>query len=432
MRRVARPLLYVVTVATVLALGQLHASYVGYYDFTASNRFTWVLAYAGVLCVAAYSVGLPDLPRSARGSLLASATAVGVSAVGVSLVQLLAGSLLLPRYVVFGGALALVPAYMAIAAIAGSARGRAEDRARVLAVVSPNEAERLTSELRQRPERPAALVGVVDPADGDALPAAAAACRATVIVLDRVAQADERTVSAATELHAHGIRVRTLTLFYEQWLGKLPLSELERVSLLFDIRELHQPVYARTKRLVDVALALVGCAALVLVVPAVLVGNAVASRGPTLFRQQRVGKGGVTFTIVKFRTMRPGPSAGDWTSLDDPRVTRFGRWLRRTHLDELPQVINVLAGSLSIVGPRPEQRAYVDELTEKLPFYALRHLVRPGLTGWAQVKYAYGASDVDAAEKLQYEMYYLRHQGFRLDAQIIGRTLRAMVSRSGR
>jgi lipopolysaccharide/colanic/teichoic acid biosynthesis glycosyltransferase len=146
----------------------------------------------------------------------------------------------------------------------------------------------------------------------------------------------------------------------------------------------------------------------------------------------RVGRYASRFTIYKFRTMRPGDAAGTWTSPNDPRITPFGRMLRRTHLDELPQAINLLKGDLSLVGPRPEQVHYVEELSEKIPFYGLRHLVRPGITGWAQVKYDYGASELDAMEKLQYEFYYLRHQGLGLDARIVGRTLRSVVGRGGR
>jgi lipopolysaccharide/colanic/teichoic acid biosynthesis glycosyltransferase len=135
--------------------------------------------------------------------------------------------------------------------------------------------------------------------------------------------------------------------------------------------------------------------------------------------------------MYKFRTMRP--SLGErWTAEDDDRVTSFGRLLRVTHLDELPQVVNVLKGELAIVGPRPEQPQYVDELREKLPFYDVRHLIRPGLTGWAQVRYPYGSCDADALEKLQYEFFYLRNQSLKLDGSIIARTLRAVVGRRGR
>ena len=130
--------------------------------------------------------------------------------------------------------------------------------------------------------------------------------------------------------------------------------------------------------------------------------------------------------------MRPDAEAGTWTTANDPRVTRFGQVLRRTHLDELPQVVNILAGELSLIGPRPEQPRYVDELQEKLPFYSLRSLVRPGLTGWAQVKYGYAADHRDAMEKLQYEFYYLRRQGLGLDLRIAARTLRHVAGGGGR
>jgi lipopolysaccharide/colanic/teichoic acid biosynthesis glycosyltransferase len=146
-----------------------------------------------------------------------------------------------------------------------------------------------------------------------------------------------------------------------------------------------------------------------------------------------VGKNGHPFDMLKFRSMRPSVgSEGEWTGENDPRITPFGRVLRVTHVDELPQVINIFRGDLSVVGPRPEQPHYVEELSDKLPFYGLRHLVRPGLTGWAQVKYHYGADASDALEKLQYEFYYLRHQGVALDARIVGRTFRSVLARGGR
>jgi lipopolysaccharide/colanic/teichoic acid biosynthesis glycosyltransferase len=258
--------------------------------------------------------------------------------------------------------------------------------------------------------------------------------RPTVVVLDRRAQEEPSIVAQVAALHERGVRVRTLTGFYEEWLGKLPISELERASLLFDIRELHRAAYGRAKRLFDLPVAIVGGVVLVLVMPLVWLGNRVANRGPLLYRQVRVGKGGSTFTILKLRTMVP-PSSGDlvdeWTSEDDPRITRFGRVLRVTHLDELPQVLNVLRGDLSLVGPRPEQPRYVEELSEKLPFYRLRHLVRPGITGWAQVKYGYAGSESAALEKLQYEFWYLRHQSLRTDVRILGRTVRSVFGGEG-
>jgi lipopolysaccharide/colanic/teichoic acid biosynthesis glycosyltransferase len=223
-----------------------------------------------------------------------------------------------------------------------------------------------------------------------------------------------------------------LSLFYDEWLGKLPLSELERIALLFDINEIHRPVYARMKRFLDVLLAIVGLPVLIVAIPFVALVDLMGNRGPLFFHQQRVGKGGAVFTIHKFRTMRPSDASTDWTSPGDTRLGAVGRMLRKLHIDELPQVWNVLRRDLSIVGPRPEQPRYVSQLSEVIPFYETRHLVRPGITGWAQVKYDYGASELDALEKLQYEFYYLRHQSLGLDVRIIGRTLRSVVGLKGR
>ena len=254
-------------------------------------------------------------------------------------------------------------------------------------------------------------------------------------MLDRAARGDEHIVSQAAELHSRGVRIRTLSRFYDEWLGKLPLGELERLSLMFDIQELHSAVYPRVKRMIDVVVGAVGVVALAVVVPVVAVANRIGNRGPLFYRQARVGKGGVEFrdAQVPQRCGRPTRTRRRrWTAEDDPRITRVGGWLRRTHLDELPQLINILRGELSLVGPRPEQPGYVEDLTEKIPFYALRHVVRPGLTGWAQVKYAYGASVFDALEKLQYEFFYLRHQSLALDVRIMVRTLRHVIGRDGR
>ncbi len=196
---------------------------------------------------------------------------------------------------------------------------------------------------------------------------------ATVLVLDRAAQDQPSVVAQAAALHAAGIRVRTLSLFYEEWLGKLPVGELERVSMMFDIGEVHRQRYTRVKRVVDVALGAAGTLVLTLVTPVVLVTNQFGNQGPLLYRQTRVGKNGEAFSILKFRTMRPTPEGlpDEWTGEDDPRITPFGHVLRRSHLDELPQVVNILRGELSVVGPRPEQPHYVEELSEKLP--VLRH-----------------------------------------------------------
>jgi lipopolysaccharide/colanic/teichoic acid biosynthesis glycosyltransferase len=377
--------------------------------------------------------------RSVRQAAVAALLAASAAALGISIVQLATGDALLPRFVLFGSAAATIPWSIGCAVLARGGRARAEARDRVLVVAEPSEATLLRQELADEPERPAVVVGVLTAADALSVDArsrplveAVLSAGANVVVIDRAALGIEAVVHQAAALHEHGVRIRTLSLFYEQWLGKLPVSELERVSLLFDIREVHGGRYLRVKRLLDVLVGVIGCVVLAVAIPFVVVGDLLANRGPLLFRQPRVGKNGRVFTIVKFRTMRDGSEReSTWTSVDDPRVTPFGRLLRASHLDELPQMVNILRGDLSIVGPRPEQPRYVEELREKLPFYDLRHLVRPGLTGWAQVKYGYAGDERDALEKLQYEFWYLRHQSLRLDARTVGRTLRSVLGGAG-
>lgn len=441
MRRLLRPVTYLGALGIVLALSKLHASAVAddAYDFTSSSRFAWALAYSAALALAAYGMGLPDQAATPRRALAAAVGAAAAAAVAMSLLQLVVGDALLPRFVVFGAAVICIPWWLLCAAVAAGGRARAVERDRVVLVGDRGEAAAVSDELAASPERAATVVAVVDldaaatrPDGTRPVEEAVRRHDATVLVLDRGATEDESVVAQAARLHERGIRVRTLSLFYEQWFGKLPLWELERVSLLFDIGEVHRATYGRVKRLVDVVLGLLGLVPLALVTPVVAVGDLLANRGPLLYRQIRVGKGGEPFEILKFRTMVPSSAPSRWTAGDDDRVTPFGGLLRRTHLDELPQVVNILRGDLAVVGPRPEQPQYVAELAEKLPFYDLRHLVRPGLTGWAQVKYHYGADVHDATEKLQYEFWYLRHQSMPVDVRIMGRTLRSVLGRDGR
>jgi len=321
----------------------------------------------------------------------------------ISAVQLASGSALLPRFVVFGAAIINIPWQMLANAVARHGRQMDEGRDRVLLVASAAERGRLIDDLRLEPERGASLVASVYPSEaiGDEpgrtpLIDLQHELGATAVVLDRYAQAEDRVIAQAAKLHESSVRVRTLQSFYEDWLGKLPLSELERASLFFDIGEVHRARYSRLKRVEDVAIASVGCVALLVITPVVLVGNLFANRGPLVYRQVRVGKGGREFTIYEFRTMNDAACLektesigvdGECTAEHDPCITPFGRLLRRSHLDELPQMLNIVKGDLSVVGPRPEQPRYVAELSDKLAFYDLRHLVRPGLTGWAQVKY---------------------------------------------
>jgi lipopolysaccharide/colanic/teichoic acid biosynthesis glycosyltransferase len=423
------------TLGAVFGLAKVHAL-THVYDLSNSARLGWSLSYVGVLLLAAYAVGLPSLPRS-RNKLLVSAGGAALGATLMSLVTLIAGGQLLPRLVIFGAAAVLTPWYVLCVSVAEGGRQRAEARDRIIVVGDGEEGALLRTELARDPERPAVVVGAYDTAamvgTGNGLPLVAAgdATGASVVVLSRRASEIEHIVDQAAALHRRGVRVRTLTGFYTEWLGKFPISELERASLLFDIGEIHGRRYARVKRLADIAFGLAGVVALIVALPAVAIADLLANRGPIFFRQDRVGRDGGVFTMWKFRTMTSG-STSTWTEGDDARVTPFGRVLRRTHLDELPQAVNILRGDLSIVGPRPEQPHYVDELTDKIPFYELRHVVRPGLTGWAQVKFGYAGDEHDALEKLQYDFFYLQRQTLGLDVRIVARTVRDVVGAGGR
>jgi lipopolysaccharide/colanic/teichoic acid biosynthesis glycosyltransferase len=167
----------------------------------------------------------------------------------------------------------------------------------------------------------------------------------------------------------------------------------------------------------------------------VALSNAIWCPGPLFYRQVRVGKAGRPFQVVKFRTMRPDAERETgvvWAQANDRRITPVGRLLRRTRLDELPQVLNVLRGEMSIVGPRPERPELVAALVPYLPYYQARHAVRPGITGWAQVRYRYGACVEDALAKLQYDLYYIKHQSVYLELSIMVKTIRVMLGMRGR
>ena len=153
------------------------------------------------------------------------------------------------------------------------------------------------------------------------------------------------------------------------------------------------------------------------------------SRGPAFFRQQRIGLYGQPFTLLKLRSMRTDAEAGGarWASKDDPRITRLGKFIRKVRIDELPQVWTVLRGQMSFVGPRPEVPQFVDDLEDKLPFYAERHMVKPGITGWAQINYPYGASIEDSRRKLEYDLYYAKNYTPFLDLLILLQTLRVVL-----
>jgi len=253
----------------------------------------------------------------------------------------------------------------------------------------------------------------------------------------------ERACSLSTQLlerlvHAQfqETRVYTLESFYETQWRYLPLGIVDPFwPLQTGFQLARTSPYHYLKRLFDVfasATALVICSPLFVLVPLFIWMN---DGTPALFRQERVGRDGKRFILFKFRTMRSRgdhPDEDIYTREGDPRVTRVGRLLRELRLDELPQLWNALKGDISLIGPRPEWSKCAERYEQSIPFYHFRHLVKPGITGWAQVNYPYGESDEDAVEKLKYDLYYIRHYSLKLDAMIVLKTLYTMLFGKGR
>jgi sugar transferase (PEP-CTERM system associated) len=231
-----------------------------------------------------------------------------------------------------------------------------------------------------------------------------------------------------------GVQFDHLASVYEEYTGKIAVENLRPSWLIFSEGFRKTRWLVAAKRAADILAASFGLIVAFPLMVLVLVAVKLTSSGPALYHQRRVGQHGRIFTVHKFRSMRHNAEVATgavWASARDPRVTPVGRMLRRTRLDELPQLWNVMVGDMSFVGPRPERPEFVESLKQQIPFYGQRHVVKPGVTGWAQVRYTYGASVEDAMEKLQYDLFYIKNLSLALDAYIILETVKTVVVRSG-
>jgi exopolysaccharide biosynthesis polyprenyl glycosylphosphotransferase len=247
---------------------------------------------------------------------------------------------------------------------------------------------------------------------------------------------DGEMFQAILDAQERGIQITRMPVAYEELLGRLPIKHLEADWILRSfVDELRvSTLYTLIKRVLDIFGALVGSFIFLLVAPWVAIAILVESGRPILFVQDRLGQGGRLYGTVKFRTMRQdaeSDGAAQWAQESDPRTTKIGALLRKTHLDEFPQFWNVLRGEMSIVGPRPERPELVVELEQQIPFYRARLLTKPGITGWAQVNYGKGASIEGSAEKLEYDLYYIKHRTITMDLWIILRTTGSMIGFKG-
>jgi sugar transferase (PEP-CTERM system associated) len=236
------------------------------------------------------------------------------------------------------------------------------------------------------------------------------------------------------EMKLDGVTFEHLASVYEEYTGKIAVENLRPSWLIFSTGFRKSRFLSVTKRVIDIVASAIGLVLSLPLMAATVLAVRLTSRGPALYHQTRVGQHGRVFMLHKFRSMRADAEASTgavWAVAEDARVTPVGRFLRRTRLDELPQLWNVLLGDMSLVGPRPERPEFVKSLTAEIPFYGQRHVIRPGLTGWAQVRYSYGATVEDAMEKLQYDLFYIKNLSIALDLFVILKTIKTVLMRRG-
>ncbi|MBI4117211.1 MAG: sugar transferase [Parcubacteria group bacterium] len=230
-----------------------------------------------------------------------------------------------------------------------------------------------------------------------------------------------------------GIQFVNLATAYERILKKVPLETVSQLWFLEKVSRAEKRFYEFVKRLTDIILSLIGLAGLIVIFPFIGPAIKITSSGPLFYRQGRVGKGGRIFEVVKFRTMIENAETNGavWAQREDSRVFKAGRFLRKTRLDELPQVFNILKGEMSVVGPRAERPEFVEKFKKEIPFYEERLLVRPGLTGWAQINYGKDLNESDTKEKLQYDLYYIKNRSLTIDLAVILKTIKTVLSATG-
>lgn len=259
--------------------------------------------------------------------------------------------------------------------------------------------------------------------------------RVETVIIGPSAYATPEVVDRMFESLHRGMTFVDLTTFTEHLTGKVPVNTINRVWFLENFAVGSRRAYGVAKRAVDIIISVIAGAFVLVLFPFVALAIKLNSGGPILFRQQRTGQGGKEFEIIKFRTMYTDAeihTGAVWAVEGDPRITQVGNFLRKSRVDELPQFWNILRGHMSLVGPRAERPEFDEKLTREIPFYRQRYLVKPGLSGWAQIKYRYGASIQDSMEKLRYDLYYIKNRSLLLDAEIILKTIWISLRQAGR
>jgi len=306
-------------------------------------------------------------------------------------------------------------------------------RRRVLVIGADDGGAQLAEDVYADRDAPFDVVAVVDDEHVDTIGMLVEDHRPDIVVLashDLRPEAFERLLDVA----GVGFKLVGLSEFYEHAFGRVPVETL-RPTWFMNVLHLYQRPYTRlAKRAFDVVVATIALVVVSWLLPILwLVVRRTGGPGPVIFTQTRLGEGGRHFTIYKFRTMRNDAELAGavWAAQDDPRITKAGKLMRKTRLDELPQLVNVLLGDMSIVGPRPERPEFLEQLKDAVPFWTRRHLVKPGITGWAQVRRGYTADAEGTADKLSYDLWYLRHRSLVIDLAVCVKTFTTLVTGSG-
>ena len=313
---------------------------------------------------------------------------------------------------------------------------------RIYVLGTGERAQRLVQGLRQNPELGVEVASWTGKLDGAVTRESIAAHLIEVVTKYRVhrvvvAMPDRRGTTPMLELldlRMKGVKIEEAASWLEKISGKIEVENLYPSWLVFGHGFRRSSTFQLTRRFISIVVSLVGLILTAPLIPLIMLVIKLDSPGPVFYRQRRVGKGGHVFDVIKFRTMRQDAEAGNgpqWAGEHDPRVTRVGKFVRASRLDEIPQLWCVLKGDMAFVGPRPERPEFVDWLSREIPYYGVRHIVRPGLTGWAQVRYKYGSTVEDAREKLQYDLYYIKNASIGLDLLIMFQTIKTVLLRRG-
>ena len=311
-------------------------------------------------------------------------------------------------------------------------------RERVYVLGTGERAERLVRGLRQRSALGIEVVGWTGNVDGELTRDSVASHLLALVHAKRVhrvivAMPDRRgtlPVEELLDLRLTGVKVEEATSWLERISGRIEVEQLYPSWLIFADGFRFSDFFRLVRRVLNFSVALVGLLFSLPFIPLIVLAVKLGSPGPALYRQERVGRRGVPFYCYKFRTMRDGAEAdtgATWAADDDPRITKVGKFLRSSRLDEIPQLWCVLKGDMHFVGPRPERPEFVEWLSKEIPYYGVRHVVRPGITGWAQVQYKYGNTLEDAREKLQYDLFYIKNASLGLDFLIMFQTIKIVL-----